>query len=214
MKALLDKARRLIEDLTAQVSARFGRDVVLTDRLKLLISVASIVLVLAGVLGTRQIASNVALRHIRAQTDMARLKAQIERGGWEERKQQSQVLKALLEERLWTAQTPGLADASFERWLRDRLNQYRVEPLQQIQVRRVPVSKQNQGGGAPDVLLDLQRMTAKIILPFDAPAISGFLADLAEGEKMVTVDRMVVRTGRNARVEIDVSAFFRSHERS
>jgi hypothetical protein len=40
------------------------------------------------------------------------------------------------------------------------------------------------------------------------------LADVAEGDKAVVVDRLVVRAGRNARIEVDVSAFYRSAQRS
>ncbi len=57
-------------------------------------------------------------------------------------------------------------------------------------------------------------MTAKLILPFDASGLVQFLADIADADKAVVVDRMIVRSGRNARIEVDVSAFYRSAERN
>lgn len=204
--------RPLADRLKADFAARYGRDIVLTDRMKLLISVAFGILLFSAIVGTHQLVAGLERRHARAQVDLERLRIQIESGSWHERKQQSQILKSLLEDRLWTAQTSGLADASFERWLRDRLNRYRVEPLQQIQVRRIPVGRQSQPGEAAQPLANVQRMTAKLVLPFNGATVAGLLADLADADKAVVVDRLTVRSGRNARVEMDVSAFYRSAE--
>lgn len=212
MNRLTALLRPLIDRLKADFSARYGRDLVLTDRMKLLISIAAGILLLSALIGMHQLVSGLERRHARAQVDLVRLRTQIESGSWQERKQQSQVLKSLLEDRLWTAQTSGLADASFERWLRDRLNRYRVEPIQPIQVRRIPVARQNQPGESPQPLANLQRMTAKLVLPFNGATVAGLLADLADADKTVVVDRLTVRSGRNARVEMDVSAFYRSAE--
>ncbi|MGE0282441.1 MAG: hypothetical protein AB7E79_17180 [Rhodospirillaceae bacterium] len=200
--------------LKTEVHARYGKDLVLTDRLKMLISAGAGLLIFAMLIALHQTVSSLEREYDRVQIDKARLEAQIAAGGWEERKQQSQVLKSLLEERLWAAQTPGLADASFERWLRDRLTPHKLEPIAQIQVRRVPIVRAAQPGEPENPLSTIQRMTAKLILPFDGAGVSHFLADVAEADKAVVVDRMIVRAGRNARIEVDVSTFYRSAERS
>jgi hypothetical protein len=153
-------------------------------------------------------------RYVKAETDSVRLRKQIETNLWQQRKQQSQVLKAVLLERMWTAQTPGLAQANFERWLRERLSHYRIEPQQQIQTRFVAASRQIPGGGTKDPLSDVQRMSTKIVIPFDQAVLAGLLADLAEAEKAVVVDHLNVRSGRNARVDIDISAFYYSPEKN
>lgn len=207
LQKLLDRARE-------EVTRRVGRDLVLNERLKLLISGVAALLVISALIGMHQFTSRLEREHAKAKVDLARLEAQIASGGWEERKQQSQVLKSLLEERLWSAQTPGLADASFERWLRDRLSPHKLEPIAQIQVRRVPLVRQSQPGDPENALSSLQRMSAKLVLPFDGPGLAHFLADVAEGDKAVVVDRLVVRAGRNARVEVDISAFYRAAARS
>jgi hypothetical protein len=214
MKKSFPTLARLLERAAAEAHRRFGRDLVLTDRLKTLLSVAAGLLILAMLVGTHQMVSSLERDYDRVQVEKARLEAQIKSGGWSERRQQSQVLKSLLEERLWAAQTPGLADASFERWLRDRLSPHRLEPIAQIQVRRVPLTRAAQPGETEGPLSNVQRMTAKLILPFEGAGLSHFLADIAEADKTVVIDRMIVRAGRNARVEIDVSAFYRSAERN
>jgi len=199
-----------LDRLKADATARIGRDIALTERLKMLISGVVGILVLSALIGMHQFVGSLERDYKKAQVDLARLEAQIAAGGWQERKQQSQILKSLLEERIWTAQTPGLADASFERWLRDRLSPHKLEPISQIQVRRVPLTRNPQPGEQVTALSTLQRMTAKLVLPFEAAGLTQFLADIAEADRTVVVDRIIVRAGRNARVEMDVSAFYRT----
>jgi len=212
MKGSFPTLQKLLDRLQAEVHRRIG-PIVLTDRLKALISAVGALLIFAALFGVHQTVDSLERDYERVQIDKARLEAQIEAGGWEERKQQSQVLKSVLEERLWVAQTPGLADAGFERWLRDRLTPHRLEPTAPIQVRRIPLVRPTQGGEETP-LSAVQRMTAKLILPFDTSGLAQFLADIADADKAVVVDRMIVRSGRNARIEVDVSAFYRSAERN
>ena len=207
--------KKVFDDLHARFRERFGRDVVVSDRLKAMVAAIAFILVLSSLIGLHQLVTTLERQYTSAQTDMTRLQSQIRTNIGQERKQQSQVLKSVLEERLWTAQTPGLADAGFEKWLRDHMGKYKMEPVQQIQIRRVAVSKPLAGAGAAaDKLTELQRMTAKIVLPFDPQGLNGLLADIAEGEKTVVIDRLNVRAGRNPRVEMDISAFYWSPEKS
>ncbi len=208
--------RKILDDLRARFTERFGKDLVLSDRLKALIAGVAVILLLSSLLGLHQLVTALERHYMRAQGDMTRLQSQIRTNIWQDRRQQSQVLKSVMEERLWTAQTPGLADAGFEKWLRDHMGRYKMEPTQQIQVRRVPVSRAapSSSGAAPDKLSEIQRMTAKIVLPFDPQGLSNFLADVAEGEKTIVIDRLNVRAGRNPRVEMDISAFYWSPGKS
>lgn len=210
MRDRLPTLFKLFDRLKDEVSAKVGKDFVLTDRLKLLISAVVGIVILSGLIGMHQMVSALERDHHRVEAEMARLQATLKSGAWPERRQQSQVLKSLLEERLWSAQTPGLADASFERWLRTRLSPHKMQPIQQIQVRRVPVTRTTTTGDSNDPLANVQRMSAKLILPFNEPGLAQFLADIAEADKTVVVDRLTVRGGRNARIEMDVSAFYRT----
>ncbi|MBX7197925.1 MAG: hypothetical protein K1X51_00955 [Rhodospirillaceae bacterium] len=202
--------RKAASDLRDRFMERYGKDLVLSDRLKTMIAAIAVILFLSSLLGLHQLVVSLERHYVRAQTDMARLQSQIRTNVWQERRQQGQILKSVLEERLWTAQTPGLADAGFEKWLRDHMGRYKMEPMQQIQIRRVPVSRTTAPapGATPDKLSEIQRMTAKLVLPFDSQGLSNFLADVAEGEKTVVIDRLSVRAGRNARIEMDISAFY------
>ncbi len=199
-------------EMRAKILNRFGQDLVVTGRLKVLLVGATTILVFSAFIGLNSLVESVENRQVRSQIDLERLKEQIETSSWEERQNQSQVLKSILEERLWTAQTPGLAEAGFERWLRERLAQHHMEP-QQLQIRRVPVTAEPDAGVAEHPLAGVQRMTVKILVPFDQTGLLGFLADISSGNETLVVERLIARSGRNSRIEMDVSAFFRSQER-
>ncbi len=53
-------------------------------------------------------------------------------------------------------------------------------------------------------------MTAKVIAPFSPDGLPRFMAELAEADKTVLVDRISVRAGRNARIDMDISTFYRA----
>ncbi|TAK99892.1 MAG: hypothetical protein EPO08_15215 [Rhodospirillaceae bacterium] len=216
MTKVIDTLLRLIAEIRAQIEARVGVQLVLTERAKIGIVTGGALAILMIWLGLNTWVGHIEHQYGDVRINLARLKAQVESGAWSERKSQSHILKSVLEDRLWTAETPGLAEAGFERWIRDHLANSRIEP-QQIQIRRVPLVQsadaKSAGDATGDPLASVQRMTAKILMPFDENALVALLADIAESNKIMTVDRLVVRAGRNARVEMDVSTFFRYHER-
>jgi hypothetical protein len=211
MNRILAQIQSAIAVAKVRFIERFGHELVMSDRLKILTAMAGTVLVLAVLLGISGLVKSLERRHVAAQIDLDRLKAQIETSSWQERKQQSQILKSQLDERLWSAETPGLAEAGFERWLRGRLGNRKIE-VQQILVQRVPIAPA-ESGAPPGPLSNIQRMTAKVITPFEQASFGDFLADIAEAEKAMTVDRLIARAGRNPRIEIDVSTFYRLQER-
>ena len=212
MNLVIESVWQRAKEICARVLNRFGQDLVVTDRLKVLLAGAVIVVVFSALLGLISLVDKMELHHTRTQIDLERLKEQIQTSSWQERQSQSQALKSILEERLWTAQTPGLAEAGFERWLRDRLTHHKMKP-QRLQIRRIPVLAQADTNAAQHPLAGVQKMTVKILMPFDRIGLLGFLSDVSSGDKTLVVDRLIARSGRNARIEVDVSTFYRTQER-
>ena len=140
--------------------------------------------------------------------DIARFSALSRDDAWNARAQQARALKVLLEGRLWTAATPGLAEAGFESWLRDAM-QRRGFDVQQIQIARVPMTTDANPNASPNALAGLERMSAKVISSFKSRGLMEVAADISENDKILMIDRLIVRTGRNARMEMDVSTIFR-----
>jgi hypothetical protein len=211
MSELVARARSLLAELQGQLTQRFGSEAISADRMKLYAAAVAAIILLSAYLGLSQAVTHARQTYRTAQIAYARLKAQVDSGSWNEKRAASQALKLTLEERFWVANTPGLAEAGFERWLREHLARYNVAP-QQIQVRRVPVASADSTAKGP--LAGMERMSAKILMPFDQTGLMGFLDDIAESEKAVVVDRLIVRSGRNARVELDVATFFPTREKS
>ncbi len=213
MKNIIQLLAKLTANLRAQIQARVGGDITLTEREKIGLVVGTTVVLLAAWLGLSTWAGGIQRRYDETRVNLARLKSQVESGAWSERKRQSHVLRTVLESRFWMADTPGLAEAGFERWIRDRLNQSHID-AQQIQVRRVPIVQNTERKDETSPLSGLQRMTAKVYMPFDEQALIDLLTAIADNEKAMVVDRLTVRAGRNARAEIDVSTFFRYHQQA
>ena len=212
MNELLATFRRLYDQLRREFEERVGAELARSDRAKFLVGGIGLVLVISITISVAGAADRAKRDYRNAQIAYERLKAQVESGSWAERRAQSQALKLTLEERFWMANTPGLAEAGFERWLRDRLTRYKTEP-QSISVRRVAVSPPSADPQSQDPLMNVERMTAKIMMPFDQTSLIGFLDDVAENERVMVVDRLIVRAGRNPRTEIDVSTFYPSRDR-
>ena len=207
MNPAIETLRIRAHELRDQFLDRFGQDLVLTDRLKTLLIGTATVLVFSALLGLNSFVDGLESRYTRSQVDLERLKEQIETSSWKERQSQSQILKSVLQDKLWTAQTSGLAEAGFERWLRDRLSQHKMEP-RQLQIRRVPLTAQTSTDVTQDPLADVQKMTVKILMPFDQSGLIGFLENVSTSNKTLVVERLIARSGRNPRIEMDISAFY------
>jgi hypothetical protein len=137
---------------------------------------------------------------------LARLELQIAEGSWSERKQQTATILFGLRERFWTAETAGLAEASLERWIRDRVEKAGVR-ADSIRIQRSPMPTSADSKATSSANADLQRMTAKVIMPFEPNAALQLLADAAQNEKSLVVDRLLIRAGRNSLIELDLSTF-------
>lgn len=140
-----------------------------------------------------------------AKIDLARLQQQLKDGSWSERRQQSDTLKFQLRDRFWPAETAGLAEASLERWLRDRVELQGIR-ADSIRVQRAAASSAGSATGQ-GTLDGVQRMTAKVIMPFEPEAVFEVLKGAAANEKILFVERLLLRSGRNAMIEMDVSTF-------
>src|SRR5438067_4457367 len=103
MSTLTDTLKDLATEARGRISARFGSDPVVSDRVKVLIAAAGVVLFLFTLFAMHQGVGSLERRYVKAQTDSTRLRKQIETNLWQQRKQESRALKAVLLERMWTA---------------------------------------------------------------------------------------------------------------
>gem|GEM_PF-5678421 len=195
----------LLTERFATGRAWFESQLAQTERLRPMLAGGGVVLFLGLLLVAVGVArdSTAALRAEQGELD--RLRQQISEGSWAQRKQQSETMKFQLAQRFWTAETAGLAEASLERWLRERIERQGVRP-DSIRVQRAAVSA-NTGATATSALTGVQRMTAKVIMPFEPEALVEVLNAAATSDKILVIDRLLMRAGRNPLIEMDVSTF-------
>ncbi|MBL8644552.1 MAG: hypothetical protein JNK21_11515 [Rhodospirillaceae bacterium] len=148
-----------------------------------------------------------------ARTELARLEMQINEGSWSERKTQTDTLLFGLRERLWTAETAGLAEAGLERWLRDRIEKAGLR-ADSIRIQRAALTTNTDNKDKPSALSGLQRMTAKVVMSFEPEAAVKLLTEAATSDKTMVVDRLLIRGGRNALIEMDVTTILSLPEAS
>ncbi len=193
----------------AYLRRHISQEAVSNERLVLLSGGAVVLVALSLLFGFWSLTSRKGEELSKSRAAMIRLQAEVTGDQWPKRLETTQALKTQLSVRLFDAPTPGLAEAGFESWLRNRFTSYGGAP-QQIQITRSPAVGRD--GQTTSTLAGLQRMTAKVIAPFDQSVIMKVLGDLAEAEKIMVVDRFIVRAGANSRLEMDVSTFIRTND--
>ena len=182
-----------------------------TQRLRPLLAGAAIIAIL-GLLFAIIATANARARSLHAaQLELARLTKEVNEGSWAERKRQSETLRFQLFEKFWVAETAGLAEASLERWLRERIERQGLKP-DSVRVQRAALSGGRDDATASLALEGTQRMTAKVIMPFEPDVLFQLLNEAAGSERILVIDRLLVRAGRNSLIEMDISTFVRLSE--
>lgn len=197
----------LIDDLEARaraLAARLRAEGANPERARLMMLAAGALIWLSVVLAMSGQIDTVEARLRSQHAEIARLTALVDDTAWGPRLAESEALLARLDARLWRAATAGLAEASFEAWLRDRFQAHGLE-VQQVLISRTQLDAAGVGAGLDGV----ERMTAKVISAFRPAGAVNFAADAAENDRVVTIDRLIIRTGRNARMETDVTTYMK-----
>lgn len=197
-----------VRNFLRQLQVRFEQEFAANDRLKWLASISitllytAFVLYIAGQAGEARNELNL------AREQLSQIRAQALETRWPDRTTQAQALISDLEKRFWSGSTPGLAEAGFERWIRQTFDQHGVQ-VRQVQLTRGPILENGLGAQKP-TLSSVQQIRAKVISPLDEIALVRFLNDAASHKSWLVVEQLIVRPGRNPRLEMDLATFFRT----
>ena len=138
--------------------------------------------------------------------ESSQLKSQIGKQNWSEREEESKKILGQLKSGLWAGETPGLAEADFEAWIRKNLKNNGVD-VRRVQLTRAPVDN--------DLMLSeeervrgIQRIRAKVITPLKESGLVKFLNIASQNDSWVVVEKLIIRAGRNDRIEMELSAFY------
>ena len=138
--------------------------------------------------------------------ESSQLKSQIGKQNWSEREEESKKILGQLKSGLWAGETPGLAEADFEAWIRKNLKNNGVD-VRRVQLTRAPVDN--------DLMLSeeervrgIQRIRAKVITALKESGLVKFLNIASQNDSWVVVEKLIIRAGRNDRIEMELSAFY------
>ncbi|HET9579615.1 MAG TPA: hypothetical protein VFP44_17410 [Usitatibacter sp.] len=130
---------------------------------------------------------------------------------WPARWRSAEDVRQKLEGRLWHAGTLGLAQAAFQDWLNETVQQAGVrKPVVAVaaqedsSTRAVPGAASTEPAAAPD----LWKTTARVAFDFEPAALYRFLQRLASNDKAVVVESLTIRGTPGGRVEMGLVAWF------
>ena len=207
MRLELAVPKKFIE-ATGLVRARIESEFEKNDRLKWLFLACFLVLYLAFLLFLSGQATTAQSDYTAARNQLERTRTQADETGWPQKADEAESLLTGLENRFWPGETPGIAEAGFERWIRQTLEGHGIE-VRQVQLIRGPAIE-DETDRARASLASIQRVRAKVIGPLNEAALLRFLDDAASNSAWVIVDQLIIRSGRNPRFEIDLATFLRS----
>ena len=197
-----------LSTILIDLNTRLAQEVKSNERLKWGLTAAVFVIYLAVVLFTSNQADIARTEYQRSQDQLNRLSAQITETRWPERAAQAAALVDRLNGNLWPGDTTGLAEASFERWVRQTFEEYGTE-VRQVQLTRGPATE-DRSETYSGTLSNVLRIRAKVIGPLREDALVNFLNDAAESQYWIIVEQLIIRSGRNPRFEIDLATFTRA----
>ena len=117
--------------------------------------------------------------------EKSQLKSQIGEQNWPGRATDAKNLLTKLKDKLWTGDTPGLAEADFETWIRKTLSQNGID-VRRVQLTRGPVNSDLMFSDK-EKNLGIQRIRAKVIAPLKEAGLIRFLKSTSEKNSWIIV---------------------------
>lgn len=153
----------------------------------------------------QELTTDRAARYQNTERELARTKVLAAQSEWLERVEAARLARIAVEETLWQAGTPGLAQAQFQDWLNRQLTAAGVTRLSMDASIYTP--RQESSATMPD---DLWRVMVKTQFDFTPQTLTEALRRLAVNNQRIVVDSLVVRQQPTPRVEMQLSAYFRA----
>lgn len=136
---------------------------------------------------------------------LARLQAVMNEGDWTARLAEAQALQADMESKLWRGDTLGLARATLQDWLNQKLQQLAATHVTVTMLAPNEVRNEEQ---AADASLELWKVGAKLVFDFNPDTLNKLLAELEQGPHILVVESLHITKEPIPRVELTVQAYF------
>lgn len=160
---------------------------------------------LYGLLLLRDEARHTASEHQALARKVARVQAQAAQSEWPERVEPARALQLELESRLWRESTIGLAQAAFQDWLNQAVQQASLtRPMVTVAAQEENAS----GVTEADHNGDIWKVSAKLGFDFAPKSFNALMERLAGHDKQIVVETLVVRGTPTQRAEMVLVAHF------
>ncbi len=165
---------------------------------------------LYGLLLLRDEVKHATSEHQALAKKVARVGAQAGQNEWVERVEPAQAMQLQLESRLWRESTIGLAQAGFQDWINQAVQQASLtRPVVSVAVQEESASDKNAAGTKEtEPNRDLWKVSAKLSFDFTPKNLYALLGRLAGHDKQIVVETLVIRGAPAPRAELLLVAYF------
>lgn len=141
---------------------------------------------------------------------VARFQAQAKQTDWMERVEPARALQLELESQLWRESTVGLAQAAFQDWLNQAVQQANLaRPMVTVAAQEESASeKSGTDATGSDRNGDVWKVSAKVGFDFTPKGLYALLGRLAGHDKQIVVETLVIRGVPTPRAEMVLVAYF------
>lgn len=173
------------------------------------------ILWISGILALRDEVSREVVEHESLTRKVLRARQAATEERWLVRRDEARALSVALEDRLWREATLGLAQASFNDWLRSAISQSGISNAQ-VSIGAQSDAGTGAGSGAPGAAGEggaaepagLWKVSARVAFDFRPASLGDLLARLGGSERSVVVESMRLGRGPNPRAELLLVAYF------
>lgn len=149
----------------------------------------------------------------RLQDDQQRLRTVPLGEVWRQRNQDVQAVLSAYQASVWAEADVGLSEAAFQDWLRTLTGRLGLN-VRELTVARVDAPKAAAAASAVPAPSGHVPLRARLVLELQRTAVMTLLAELAQAERSVVVERLVWRAAAQApTVELELRAIARSAQR-
>jgi hypothetical protein len=134
------------------------------------------------------------------ETELGHLQAIFSDTAWKTRSKQTQKALLPLDEKLWPANSQGLAQADMQAWLNESIKLAKLKKTR-IEVEN-PVPLENNA--------DIWQISAKISAQFDLKGMYYLLYRIGIHKKWSRIEQLNIRRGKKSRFTMTVLAYFRA----
>jgi hypothetical protein len=180
------------------------------ERLKWILLGGTFVLYLSMVAFFANQANDSQRNYLQERDQLARLTTQASESGWPQRSITAESLVNSFTNKFWPGETTGIAEAGFERWIRQSFDRYDTE-VRQILLTRGPALA-DEADYMQGHLSEVLKIRAKVISPLNEAGLLRFLEDAGTHSSWVVVEQLIIRDGRNPRFEMDIATYSRTGE--